>query len=41
MNRLLFLILLLAPLLGFSQHVVIGKIVNEQNLPLEFSEVTL
>lgn len=40
MNRFLLLFLLI-PFFGLSQHSIIGKIVNEQNLPLEYSEITL
>ena len=40
MNRFL-LIALLLPFLGFSQFTVKGKVLNEQNLPLEYSEITL
>ena len=40
MNRFL-LVALLLPFLGFSQFTVKGKVLNEQNLPLEYSEITL
>ena len=40
MNKFLVLLLLIS-FSGYSQHSIIGKIVNEQNLPLEYSEILL
>lgn len=41
MSRFLFFGVLLLPFLGFSQFTVTGKIINEQKLPLEYSEIIL
>ncbi len=40
MNRLLLLMLLIS-FSGYSQHSISGKVINEQNLPLEYSEILL
>lgn len=40
MNRFFILVLLIS-FSGYSQHSIVGKVINEQSLPLEYSEILL